>query len=134
MSSPSESICAALHAAGWAMSPTFTDLGGPRSPSKLLITITRAGKSFTTPYEQGCHCRTRDGSEPTAPTLADVMYALVLDSGLGADTFINFFGDCECSPDSRNALDSYLVCQQTLTNLLRLGANIDELAELFSEY
>ena len=82
----------------------------------------------------GCGLRSRDGRYPTKPTLADIMYSLQSDAACASESFDDFCSNCGYDTDSRKALETYLACQQTGTDLRRLGLSLQTLGELFQDY
>lgn len=75
-------------------------------------------------------------TEPILPTLPDVMFSLVMDAQCVFDgqTFDDFCGDFGYDNDSRSAERIFQACRDTWCALIRLGADFDELSELFQDY
>ena len=75
-------------------------------------------------------------TEPDPPTLDEVMYSLVTDvSGVRyGQTFDEFCGEFGYSNDSIQARDAYDGCVREWQNLVRMGADLDTLQELFQDY
>ena len=57
---------------------------------------------------------------PVAPELAGLLSCLLSEMELAAGTFADFCEMCDCSSDSRKALESYLKCQDTAAKLRRI--------------
>jgi hypothetical protein len=75
-------------------------------------------------------------TEPILPTLTDVLYALNSDaqSVCHGQTFEDFCADFGYDDDSRKAEGIFNACRDTWCALIRLGADFDELSELFQDY
>ena len=117
-------------------------------------TLTRNGKAISGPYTMGCGLRvdsrgkplpnsyklTTDDvrilqtSRPAKPILADILHSLQSDASLASESFDDFCGELGYDTDSRKALETYLACQKSGTDLRSLGLNLQELGELFQDY
>lgn len=73
-------------------------------------------------------------SRPCKPTLADILYYLQSDAAIASESFDDFCSNCGYDTDSRKALETYLACQKSGTDLRSLGLNLDTLGELFQDY
>ena len=132
------------------------DFNGRDGSTIWIVTIVRNGQSFQTEFTMGAahrhyrnnqpiqlFCRmTTDQlnqnkrSIPKKPTLTDVMYSLVLDAQCVAfgQTFADFAAELGYDEDSCTAEKAYNGCRDEFFGLQRLGANLDELSELFQDY
>lgn len=73
---------------------------------------------------------------PTVPTLADVLYCLVADAGsvrYGSD-FADWAQEFGYDEDSRKAHKAFKGCVREWRGLVRLGADFDQLDELFQDF
>lgn len=103
-------------------------------PSVWQYTLTRNGKAISGPYTMECGLRSKNGRFPTKPTLADILYSLQSDASVASESFDDFCGNCGYDTDSRKALETYLACQKSGTDLRSLGLNLETLGELFQDY
>lgn len=91
-------------------------------------------------YERKCAESGRyglwNGTPIPAPSLADVLYSLVMDSDAGEYTFEEWAGNFGYDTDSRTAESMYNQCRDTGSKLRRmLGAeNLSKLRDLFQDY
>lgn len=78
----------------------------------------------------------RQRTNPNNPTLADLVHCIVSDAQTVADgqTFEDFAADMGWDEDSRKAEKSYNGCRDAYFALVRMGADFDDLAELFVDY
>jgi hypothetical protein len=67
---------------------------------------------------------------PVAPSVADVLSALLLDASSGEETFVDFCDNMGVDSDSRKQLNVYLECQKTLVELRRKFLGYDLFNEL----
>jgi hypothetical protein len=75
-------------------------------------------------------------TDPNTPTMVDVMACLVLDCDTvrhGQD-FAEFAADFGYNADSIGDKKIYKACVKTWRALMRMGADFDELAELFANW
>lgn len=70
------------------------------------------------------------------PTQASVLYCLLSDANCGDDTFDDFCSNLGYDTDSRKALETYLVCQETNAKLNKFFSRetINTLQELLQDY
>lgn len=75
-------------------------------------------------------------TEPEKPTLPEVLSCLVSDANCVrfGQSFDEFCSDLGYDNDSRKAESTFNGCRDSWTGLVRLGANLDELDELFQNY
>lgn len=75
-------------------------------------------------------------SRPKPPQLVDVLYCLASDAQAVCfgQSFDDFCGEFGYDTDSRTAEKAYNACRDAWSGLIRLGFNIDELAEAFRDY
>lgn len=73
---------------------------------------------------------------PVAPFAAIVLYGLISDESLAADTFEDFCANCGYDTDSRKALENYLACQEEGAKLRKIftGAQLSEIRETLQDY
>ena len=146
---------------GFAMESELVrdEFNGLEGVSVWTVTITRNGQEFQTEYTQGCHFRhhrngqpikplamsgrlTVDGlaenkhTMPDEPILADVMSSLVMDAQSVTDgqTFEDFADDMGYDTDSREAERVYNGCLDEYFGLIRLGADLDVMSQMFQDY
>lgn len=75
-------------------------------------------------------------TDPATPELADVMHSVVSDADTvrHGQTFDDWCEELGYDTDSRKAEKSFNACRDEWAGLVRLGANLDELSELFQDY
>lgn len=75
-------------------------------------------------------------TRPSNPELADMVYSLVSDSNCVryGQSFEDFADELGYDKDSRTAEAAYRACQEEWHALVRLGADLDKLDELFQDY
>jgi len=135
------------------------DFNGYEGMSHWAVTILKDGQSLQVEYSMGAahrhypHSRRpvklpyngrisvdelnrNKRSIPNNPTLADVMYSVVSDAQAVAygQTFEDFAAEFGYDEDSRTAERAFNGCRDEFFGLQRLGANLDELSELFQDY
>lgn len=104
-------LCKQLKIAATAQE-THAPLGyrGSSEGRHYVVWLTMGTKKLTTPFHQG-------SAHTKPPTAADVLYCLVSDADAGLESFRDFCGNFGHDMDSRHALDLYLTCQETYTEL-----------------
>jgi hypothetical protein len=137
------------------------DFNGRDGSTTWAVTIVRNGQSLQVEYSMGAaHRHYRGGqpiqlpysgqynkmttdmlernkrSIPNKPTLTGVLYSVVSDAQCVAygQTFADFAAELGYDEDSRTAEKAYNGCRDEFFGLKRLGANLDELSELFQDY
>ncbi len=75
-------------------------------------------------------------SEPIPPTLDETLWASLMDANMVrfGQTFKEFTEDLGYSDDSIKAKEAYNACKDAWSGLVRLGANFEQLDELFQDY
>ena len=156
-----ETIEAKLTADGYSVESVLVrdDFDGREGQAHWSATILRNGQSLQVDYSAGCaHRHYRNGrpiqfnhfsrrmsvdelarnkrSKPNKPTLVDVMSAVVSDAQCVAygQTFEDFAAELGYDEDSRRAEKAFHGCRDEYFGLQRLGADLDELSELFQDY
>lgn len=78
----------------------------------------------------------RECTEPIPPTVDEVLYALSQDAIMvrGGETFEFFCRTLGYDTDSIKARNIFDACRNTYFDLIRLGADISKLEELFKDY
>lgn len=133
------------------------DFDGRQGSASWAVTISRNGQAMQVEYTAGCaHRHYRNGkpiqlpcrgltvdqladnkaSKPNEPTLVDVISSVVSDTQCVAfgQTFEDFCDEFGYDEDSRSAERIFNACRDEFFGLNRLGANLDELSELFQDY
>ena len=74
-------------------------------------------------------------TEPTVPTLTDVLYCLAMDAaGTDYNDFEDWCAEYGYDDDSISAKDTYDACCRTYKALRKLGLGLERLQELFQDY
>ena len=73
-------------------------------------------------------------SKPVKPEIDDVLYCLVMDCSACDMSFDDWCFDFGYDTDSRKALETYLTCQNNGTRIRKLGINISDAMDKFSDY
>jgi len=127
---------------------------GRYGASEWSITIRVDNRSFTTKYFCGPAYRTKPDSKlsynkfsiynaeilsrtkPIPPKIDDVFYCLTSDARYvsNGESFEDFCCELGYDTDSRQAERNYHDCISTMMNLKRLGFDLNELNELFTDY
>lgn len=84
--------------------------GGEWPHDKWLVKVTRG--QYETRFDYSTGIGHRKGGMAKTPALFDVLECLLMDEGLGNDTFEDFCANCGYDTDSRKALEIYLSCQE----------------------
>jgi hypothetical protein len=135
--------------------------GVPNSPDSKWehfswsVTVSRAGKSYTTTYRTGTahvhpmprafmagdHDRVRAKAwlrhpkAPKAPDAASVVACLMSDGQAGQELFEDYCANYGASPDSRKALETYLECQRAYSAMRSLfREHFDAVATAAQDY
>lgn len=156
-----ETIEATLRDLGFRIESVLVrdDFDGRDGSSHWAVTIVKDGQSMQMEYTQGCAYRHyRNGqpiklntfgqrmtidqlernkrSKPNNPTLPDVLHRVMMDAQDVAygQTFEDFAAEYGYDEDSRSAERIFHACRDQYFGLQRLGADLDELSELFQDY
>jgi len=158
-----EKINEVLSESGWDMVYSVVDAGGYEKPSKFTVTISKNGVSHSTEYTKGWGLRHYKTTQRKAtwkvaefhgratiqnvadfnrrttfdpPTLEEVIYCLFSDAQcvMNGESFEDFAAEFGYDEDSRKAEKVYHECVKTWQALLRMGADFEELGELFQDY
>ena len=97
--------------------------------TKWSVTVSHNGKSYKTEYHTGEALK-------AAPTVADVVAALVLDADCGAQSFDDYCDNFGADKDSRQAHNTWMACRRTDKRMRELftAEELTALAEAASEY
>lgn len=148
-----------LAALGFSLDSELTrdSFDGVDGDHTFRVTVSRGGQSYTTEYTAGCgHRHYRNGlairpptsmatanladrvrqTVPNIPTLTDVLYCLTMDAqGVSSgETFEDWAGSYGYDTDSREAERCFHACRDTYFGLVRIGADLEALGELFQDY
>ncbi len=97
------------------------------------ITLTQGDESHSFEFFMG-PAHVRKNKSPKRPKLLDVLECLQNDARSGQELFEDFCCDLGLNEDSRDALNTYLACQQTFKHLRRLfGGNFSQFIETDQE-
>lgn len=114
-----------------------TGLGHRKLAAGVSLKNGEWGNRYQGKYTKSIEKAARDGLiVPSTPKLADVIYSLVCDAGVGDMSFSDWCSDFGYNTDSIKAREMYLACGETRANLLKLvGREIFEaLQEMSGEY
>ena len=116
---------------GQSMASTFTAGGAHRHYKN--------GKPIALKYTGGYTIHELEQNQqsiPNEPILSDVLHSLLLDAScvMYGQTFEDFAAECGYDEDSREAERIYNACRDIYFGLVRLGADFEELADLFQDY
>ena len=144
-----------LKAMGFTCDVECIDFGGYRNDSKFQVTLYRNGVKFKTEYTSGWGNRILRGkriktqnltvadvedinnhSSPIIPNLTDIVCTLWADASCvcNGETFEDFCSALGHSPDSRKAETIYQSLVKTWQAFVRMGIDMEEMAELFVNY
>lgn len=153
-------ITALLESDGWELKTHLLRPGNQDTQPDWSITIIRKGESFSTEYHSAMvdrqwtrnkrkltqkefNDRSIDGvrdikclTEPITPTLADIMFCLIMDANCVRDgqSFEDFAADFGYDEDSRKAEKIFDAVTDTWRGLVKLDTDFDEISALFQDY
>lgn len=155
----SDKISQVLMAMGFTLESELVrdDFDGVKGDSVWSVTVGRNGGKYQTEYTHGCAFRHHKGGRaidlsygrvtvaeaeenkrtlPDEPAMADVMNSFVGDAQCVSDgqTFEDFADELGYDTDSRDAERIYNGCRDEYFALIRLGADLDVLSQMFQDY
>lgn len=75
-----------------------------------------------------------EATYPVAPEALDVLYSLFIDASIARESFEDWCADLGYDTDSRQALETYLACQESGVKLRKAKLNMKNLEKLLEDY
>lgn len=137
---------------GYSIEYNCINPGGLTTQSSWKATIIKNGQRFTCDYFKGSAHRYINGkripqnlkntfshyddSKPIPPCLAEVLYTLSMDASfvMHGQFFEDFCEDLGYDSDSIKAFECFEGCTDNWRGLVRIGANLEQLQEMFQDY
>ena len=119
------------------MTPTEGRMG---NMDKFSVTVSRGKVSYTASYHSGFGHRKAPRHSvtpvPANPTVDAVVACLIIDANsVNGDTFRDYCDNMGSCADSREALETYLTCQDTLIAMRRMfGEHLATVIEYTQDY